>query len=104
MLAAYNWGPGALDGAIRRNGDDMSAVMAKAPAETRKYVKQGLALYQGTPVHHSQDQPRDNGRFASAGPKPTKTPSPTNPAPKPSATARTIKGSNGNTITIEEVK
>ncbi len=38
-LAAYNWGPGRVDEALQRNGGNVDAVLAQAPAETKKYVQ-----------------------------------------------------------------
>lgn len=37
-LAAYNWGPGNLDKAIKKYGANWSAIAAHAPSETRNYV------------------------------------------------------------------
>ena len=37
-LAAYNWGPGNLDAAIKQHGDTW---LQHAPAETQKYVERG---------------------------------------------------------------
>lgn len=39
--AAYNWGPGKLDAAIRRHGDGW---LASAPKETRAYVNGNMAM------------------------------------------------------------
>lgn len=39
MWAAYNWGPGNLDAALQRHGDNW---LANAPAETRNYVAQNI--------------------------------------------------------------
>lgn len=39
MWAAYNWGPGNLDSALQRHGDNW---LANAPAETRNYVARNL--------------------------------------------------------------
>ena len=39
MWAAYNWGPGNLDDAIARFGEDW---MRAAPTETRKYIAGNL--------------------------------------------------------------
>lgn len=44
MWAAYNWGPGALDRAIRQHGDNW---MRAAPAETRNYVAGNLRRMRG---------------------------------------------------------
>ena len=44
MWAAYNWGPGNLDAAIRRHGNNW---IKHAPAETRAYVAQNLRAYRG---------------------------------------------------------
>ncbi len=46
-LAAYNWGPGNVDRAMRTHGGDVDAVLANAPAETREYVPKVLARAQG---------------------------------------------------------
>lgn len=37
-LAAYNWGSGNVDKAIKKYGNDWSAISSHAPAETKKYV------------------------------------------------------------------
>lgn len=39
MWAAYNWGPGNLDSALERHGENW---LANAPAETRNYVARNL--------------------------------------------------------------
>tara|TARA_R110000868_G_scaffold85384_1_gene240260 strand:+ start:113 stop:313 length:201 start_codon:yes stop_codon:yes gene_type:complete len=39
MWAAYNWGPGNLDAAMQRHGDNW---LTTAPAETRNYVARNL--------------------------------------------------------------
>ena len=39
--AAYNWGPGAVDKAVKANGADW---LASAPKETRNYVAQNLRM------------------------------------------------------------
>lgn len=39
MWAAYNWGPGALDNAIKRHGNRW---LDHAPAETQNYVANNL--------------------------------------------------------------
>lgn len=40
MWAAYNWGPGNLDNAIARYGDNW---LNAAPAETQQYIRNNLA-------------------------------------------------------------
>lgn len=40
MWAAYNWGPGNLDNALARHGDNW---LDHAPAETRNYIAGNLA-------------------------------------------------------------
>ncbi len=42
-LAAYNWGPGNVDNALRAAGGNVEAMLASAPAETRAYVPKVLA-------------------------------------------------------------
>ncbi|GIO13530.1 hypothetical protein J19TS2_30850 [Cohnella xylanilytica] len=37
-LAAYNWGPGNVDKAIKKYGSSWSRIASHAPAETQKYV------------------------------------------------------------------
>ncbi len=37
-LAAYNWGPGNVDKAIRKHGASWSAISKNAPKETQNYV------------------------------------------------------------------
>lgn len=39
MWAAYNWGPGNVDAAIEKHGDNW---LQAAPAETRAYVRDNL--------------------------------------------------------------
>jgi soluble lytic murein transglycosylase len=39
MWAAYNWGPGNLDAAIKKYGNDW---LRYAPQETRNYVQKNL--------------------------------------------------------------
>lgn len=46
--AAYNWGPGALDQAIRKNGDNW---LASAPKETRDYVRKNMAALGQAPAN-----------------------------------------------------
>lgn len=41
MWAAYNWGPGNLDNALARHGNDW---LRKAPRETRNYVARNYEL------------------------------------------------------------
>lgn len=53
--AAYNWGPGNLDGAIASNGENWMAV---APAETRNYVANNMRMLGGAA---SQPQRRTTG-------------------------------------------
>jgi soluble lytic murein transglycosylase len=45
MWAAYNWGPGNLDAAISRYGDDW---LRYAPAETRNYVARNIRAARGS--------------------------------------------------------
>lgn len=44
MWAAYNWGPGNLDSALRRHGENW---FANAPAETRAYVSKNIRALGG---------------------------------------------------------
>lgn len=44
MWAAYNWGPGALDEALSKHGDNW---LSHAPAETRQYVAKNLRALRG---------------------------------------------------------
>lgn len=37
-LAAYNWGPGNVDKAIKKYGNSWSAISKNAPKETQNYV------------------------------------------------------------------
>ncbi len=39
--AAYNWGPGNLDAAIEKHGNNW---LAKAPSETRNYVRKAMSM------------------------------------------------------------
>ncbi len=41
MWAAYNWGPGNLDAAIAKYGED--GWFSRAPKETRDYVRRNLS-------------------------------------------------------------
>lgn len=43
-LAAYNWGPGNVDRAMKTHGGNADAVLANAPAETQAYVPKVLQL------------------------------------------------------------
>lgn len=45
MWAAYNWGPKNLDDAIARHGEN--GWFAKAPKETRDYIRRNLAALGG---------------------------------------------------------
>jgi len=47
-LAAYNWGPGNWDAALKRAGGDVDKALASAPAETRAYVPKVLARLAGS--------------------------------------------------------
>lgn len=40
MWAAYNWGPGNVDKAIARHGDNW---LSAAPAETQNYIRRNLS-------------------------------------------------------------
>jgi soluble lytic murein transglycosylase-like protein len=42
-LAAYNWGPGNVDKAIKKYGANWSSISSHAPAETRKYVNKVMS-------------------------------------------------------------
>lgn len=44
MWAAYNWGPGNLDSAIARHGENW---LRAAPAETQNYVARNLRALRG---------------------------------------------------------
>jgi len=46
-LAAYNWGPGNLDKAIKKYGADWSKIRANAPKETRNYVDKVMKNWRG---------------------------------------------------------
>lgn len=61
-IAAYNWGPGNLDKAIAKHGDDW---MSAAPAETQKYV-QIVSKHSGNNVTESapSSEPKQPNRFA----------------------------------------
>lgn len=43
-LAAYNWGPGNLDKAIKKYGKSWSAIKSHAPKETQNYVSKIITL------------------------------------------------------------
>jgi hypothetical protein len=45
-LAAYNWGPGNVDAAMKQGGG-VEGVLARAPAETRAYVPKVLSQLEG---------------------------------------------------------
>lgn len=47
-LAAYNWGPGNWEAALKRAGGDVEKALASAPAETRAYVPKVLARLAGS--------------------------------------------------------
>lgn len=44
MWAAYNWGPGNLDNAIARHGDNW---LQAAPAETQNYIARNIRATRG---------------------------------------------------------
>jgi len=46
-LAAYNWGPGNLDKAIKKYGSNWSAISSHAPKETRNYVTKVMKYWRG---------------------------------------------------------
>ena len=45
MWAAYNWGPGALDGALAKHGPNW---LNAAPSETRNYVTRNMRALRGS--------------------------------------------------------
>lgn len=45
MWAAYNWGPGNLDAAVSKYGDD--GWFSRAPQETRDYIARNLRATKG---------------------------------------------------------
>lgn len=56
--AAYNWGPGNLDKALKDHGD---AWLANAPAETRAYVRANMAALGGRGgAEVAQQEPREH--------------------------------------------
>lgn len=46
-LAAYNWGPGSVDKAIKKYGKSWQAISRNAPAETQKYVVKVMNKWRG---------------------------------------------------------
>ncbi|MFD1126650.1 lytic transglycosylase domain-containing protein [Paenibacillus provencensis] len=42
-LAAYNWGPGNVNKAIKKYGNSWSAIKSHAPKETQKYVNKVMS-------------------------------------------------------------
>lgn len=64
--AAYNWGPGNLDKAMKQHGGDIAAVLADpdTPGETRAYVRGNMAALGGRPgvpgVDGVQQAPREH--------------------------------------------
>lgn len=46
-LAAYNWGPGNVDKAIRKYGNSWAAIRAHAPKETQNYVTKVMKNWRG---------------------------------------------------------
>lgn len=45
-LAAYNWGPGNVNKAIKKYGNSWEAISSHAPKETQKYVVKVMNNYQ----------------------------------------------------------
>jgi len=58
--AAYNWGPGNLDDAMKKHGGDFSAVLTDpaTPGETKAYVRGNMAALGGRPG--VQQAPREH--------------------------------------------
>lgn len=56
--AAYNWGPGNLDSAIDRHGENW---LQAAPAETRSYVAKNMAALGGQANSSPQAHPQETG-------------------------------------------
>lgn len=46
-LAAYNWGPGNVDKAIKKYGKSWSAISSHAPKETQNYVSKVIRKWRG---------------------------------------------------------
>ena len=46
-LAAYNWGPGNLEKAIKKYGNNWSAIASHAPKETQNYVTKVMSNWRG---------------------------------------------------------
>ena len=46
-LAAYNWGPGNVDKAIKKYGNSWAAIRAHAPKETQNYVTKVMKNWRG---------------------------------------------------------
>ncbi|MFX3633715.1 MAG: lytic transglycosylase domain-containing protein [Candidatus Pristimantibacillus sp.] len=46
-LAAYNWGPGNMDKAIKKYGKNWSAIASHAPKETQNYVTKVMTNWRG---------------------------------------------------------
>src|SRR5690606_37149339 len=49
-LAAYNWGPGAVQKALAAANGDVDAMLASAPKETQDYVRKVFAITGGDPM------------------------------------------------------
>lgn len=66
--AAYNWGPGNFDNAMRKHGGDVAAVLndPKTPKETRDYVNKNVAMLGVTAAGPTYAPRRDdlNGLYA----------------------------------------
>lgn len=46
-LAAYNWGPGNVDKAIKKYGNSWSSIKSHAPKETQNYVTKVIKNWRG---------------------------------------------------------